>query len=110
MPRYVLLHHDWPTPHWDLFLEAGCVLRAWRLLESPRPDVDIPATANRDHRLHYLDYEGPVSGGRGTVTRIAEGSYEGELGETWRVKWNGGWATISAGPTGLIFRWSDLLE
>ena len=29
-----------------------------------------------DHRLAYLDYEGPVSGGRGSVTRWDQGTYE----------------------------------
>jgi hypothetical protein len=28
-----------------------------------------------DHRLTYLDYEGPISGNRGTVTRIDRGDY-----------------------------------
>ncbi|MFU8829917.1 MAG: hypothetical protein ACNA8P_10865, partial [Phycisphaerales bacterium] len=31
-----------------------------------------------DHRTRYLDYEGPVSGGRGSVTRVALGSAEVE--------------------------------
>ena len=29
-----------------------------------------------DHRKHYLDYEGEVSGDRGTVSRIDSGTYE----------------------------------
>ena len=51
MPRYVILHHDWPTPHFDLFLEAGGVLKSWRLLAEPRPGVTVPATPNHDHRV-----------------------------------------------------------
>ena len=35
MPRFVILAHDWPTPHFDLLLEAGAVLKAWRLLAEP---------------------------------------------------------------------------
>ena len=23
MPRFVILEHDWPTRHWDFFLESG---------------------------------------------------------------------------------------
>ena len=36
----------------------------------------IAATALGDHRVAYLDYEGPVSGNRGTVRRWDHGSYE----------------------------------
>ena len=28
------------------------------------------------HRLHYLDYEGPISGDRGEVRRVDRGEYE----------------------------------
>ncbi len=31
-----------------------------------------------DHRAEYLSYEGPVSGGRGVVSRVAMGSFEVE--------------------------------
>lgn len=73
MPRFVILTHDWPTPHWDFLVEVAGVLRAWRLLAEPRADADIPAEPNADHRLFYLDYEGPVSGGRGSVSRWDSG-------------------------------------
>jgi hypothetical protein len=76
MPRYVILAHDWPEPHWDFLLEAGGVLRAWRLLGEPRSGATVPAEPNFDHRLLYLDYEGPVSGGRGNVTRWDAGTFE----------------------------------
>jgi hypothetical protein len=29
-----------------------------------------------DHRLAYLDYEGPISGGRGSVRQRERGSYD----------------------------------
>lgn len=67
--RFAILTHDHPFPHWDLLLEAGPVCRTWRLLTSPEHDGLIVAEAIPDHRLMYLDYEGPVSGDRGTVTR-----------------------------------------
>jgi hypothetical protein len=76
VPRYVILEHDWPTRHWDFLLEAGDVLRAWRLLEEPGPGKAIPAEPNFDHRLVYLDYEGPLSGDRGSVTRWDAGTFE----------------------------------
>ncbi|MBN9521380.1 hypothetical protein J0H58_23140 [bacterium] len=75
MCRFVVLAHDWPTPHFDLLLEAGAVLRAWRLLGEPIA-TPVPAEPNADHRTLYLDYEGPVSGGRGTVARWDAGAFE----------------------------------
>lgn len=75
MPRFVLLAHDWPAPHLDLLLEAGPALRAWRLLGEPGA-APVPAEPNADHRLLYLDYEGPVSGGRGEVRLWDAGTFE----------------------------------
>ncbi|MBI1347968.1 hypothetical protein GC163_16965 [bacterium] len=67
--RFAILTHDHPFLHWDLLLEAGPVCRTWRLLSSPEDVRPIVAEAIPDHRLKYLDYEGPVSGNRGAVTR-----------------------------------------
>jgi hypothetical protein len=75
MPRFVLLQHDHPRLHWDLMLEAGEVLRTWRLSAPPEPGQRIAAEATFDHRRMYLDYEGPVSGNRGTVTRWDSGEF-----------------------------------
>lgn len=80
MPRYVILRHDWPFPHFDLLLEVGPTLMAWRLHDEPLPGVWVSAERNADHRLFYLDYEGPVSGDRGSVTRYLSGVYEGDVG------------------------------
>src|SRR5215212_5676736 len=79
MPRFAVLAHDHPAPHWDLFLEAGRVLRAWRLPAPLAAGAEVPAEPGADHRLQYLDYEGPVSGGRGTVHRVDAGTFEWEL-------------------------------
>jgi hypothetical protein len=78
MPRYVILEHDHPVRHWDLMLEWGEVLRTWRLVEPPRLGVTVGAEASFDHRPLYLDYEGPLSGGRGTVARWDAGTYSAE--------------------------------
>jgi hypothetical protein len=77
MPRFVILEHDHPHLHWDLMLEAGDILRTWRLSAPPRPGETVAAEPAFDHRLHYLDYEGPVSGGRGRVVRWDHGTYAG---------------------------------
>jgi hypothetical protein len=81
MPRFAILAHDHPAPHWDLFLEAGAVLRSWRLPVPFDPDRPVPAEPAADHRLLYLDYEGPVSGGRGSVRRIDTGAVTWEADE-----------------------------
>ncbi|HTM54503.1 MAG TPA: DNA polymerase ligase N-terminal domain-containing protein [Pirellulales bacterium] len=84
MPRYVVLHHEMPAggrpSHWDLMLEFEGALRTWALtreLSAAQPPVQAEALA--DHRLEYLSYEGPVSRGRGTVTRWDAGVFEVEL-------------------------------
>ncbi len=76
MPRFVVLTHDHPFLHWDLMLEQGDSLRTWRLSQPLDSAGPIAAEALPHHRPAYLDYEGPVSGGRGTVERWDTGSYE----------------------------------
>ena len=73
MPRFVILTHDHPKLHWDLMVEWEGTLRTWRLLQEPCLG-DIPAEQLADHRLAYLDYEGPVSRNRGDVRRHDSGT------------------------------------
>jgi len=76
MPRFVILEHDGPRPrHWDFLLETGPALTTWALAQSPDEPGPIDAESLTDHRLEYLDYEGPVSGDRGTVRRWDAGTY-----------------------------------
>ena len=82
MPRFAILEHDHPALHWDFLLECGPGLWAWRLEAPPEQGVAVSAERIADHRLLYLDYEGPVSGGRGAVQRWDGGAFEGlERGE-----------------------------
>jgi hypothetical protein len=81
MPRYVILEHDWPQRHWDFMLETGTVLQTWRLAEAPQSGMAIPAEKSFDHRLMYLDYEGPISGDRGRVSRWDSGNFEALIEE-----------------------------
>ena len=77
--RFVILHHTTGSgEHWDLLLEHGDVLLAWQLLSEPAGPASPPIPARRiaDHRKLYLDYEGPISGDRGHVTRIDAGMVE----------------------------------
>lgn len=78
MPRFVLLEHRWDGVHWDLMLETGPggPLRTWAIDEEVVPGRDLSARALADHRAAYLDYEGEVSGERGSVRRVDRGEYE----------------------------------
>jgi hypothetical protein len=76
MPRFVLLEHDHPHLHLDLMFEVGAVLWTWQLGAFPTPDSAVEARRIFDHRLLYLDYEGPISGNRGQVRRLDGGLYE----------------------------------
>lgn len=97
MSRFVLLRHECPPSyqkpsHWDFMIEWQGVLRTWDLRElpsawagpigqpfgkpSPSPSPSVKAIELPDHRLAYLDLEGPLSGGRGTVCRCDHGTYD----------------------------------
>jgi hypothetical protein len=88
--RFVVLEHDHPMLHWDFLLEAGGVLRSWRLPAPPQPGT-WSAERLPDHRTLYLDYEGPVSGGRGKVVRRDRGTFTSEPSgsDRWRVRLRG---------------------
>jgi hypothetical protein len=57
-------------------LEVGSTLRTWRLTAPPSSEAICLAEPLDDHRVIYLDYEGPVSGGRGSVRRWDSGTYD----------------------------------
>jgi len=103
MPRFVLLYHDCPPhyarpSHWDLMLEDGDVLRTWALERLPCewhaaqsrtavvhagcPPIsetnEVAAQQLGDHRRDYLEYEGEMSGDRGSVSRVAAGMFTSE--------------------------------
>jgi len=80
-PRFVVLRHEpgdaGPAElHWDLMLEFGDSLRTWALTSEPQAGEPIPAAELPRHRLDYLDYEGPVSRGRGIVSRFDRGTFQ----------------------------------
>lgn len=76
MRRFVLLEHRWDGVHWDFMLESEeGGLRTWAIDEPIAAGRDLPARALADHRSAYLDYEGPVSRGRGTVSRVDRGTF-----------------------------------
>ena len=90
MPRFVVLFHecplDRPRPsHWDFMLEAGSALRTWALSRAPDELTEQIADELPDHRTAYLDYEGPVSGDRGQVTRWDAGEFHWQVAEPEKV-------------------------
>jgi hypothetical protein len=86
MRRFVLLEHRWDGLHWDFMLEHGEILRTWAIDAPLVADVDLPARSLPDHRRIYLEYEGEISGNRGTVRRVDEGSFTTEIWEEGRVR------------------------
>ena len=75
--RFTILEHDHPFLHWDLLMENGdrSALNSWRLLQKPVRGPWITSESLPDHRMIYLDYEGPVSNNRGCVRRFCGGSF-----------------------------------
>jgi hypothetical protein len=78
----VLLRHDLPDKTWhvDWMLardsqakEALITFRLDRPLFELARGMHLEAKRIADHRPAYLDYQGPVSGNRGTVSRLGEG-------------------------------------
>ena len=99
--RYVVLHHSGiAEPHYDLMFETapGSQLATFRCPVWPlkKPAVVLPLG---DHRREYLGYEGPVSGSRGEVKRVAAGTYRAaqRTHEYWEV-------TLDESVTITIFR------
>lgn len=78
--RFVILRHHLPaelprSSHWDLMLEWTGVLLTWSLDQLPAAAQVQEARQLSHHRLAYLEYEGPISGNRGEVTRWDAGVY-----------------------------------
>ncbi len=71
-PRFAVLEHSWNGVHWDLLLETVPEepLRTWAIDAPIVFDVELLASSLADHRAIYLDYEGPIADGRGSVRRI----------------------------------------
>ena len=75
--RFVVLHHTGiESPHFDLMFEnrAGGDLNTLRCMHWPvtAPTQVVPLPM---HRAAYLSYEGPISNQRGSVVRVAAGTY-----------------------------------
>ncbi|MDX2132686.1 MAG: hypothetical protein SFY69_11610 [Planctomycetota bacterium] len=86
MGRMVLLRHDLPdgSSHYDWMIEATpgaerlLTFRVSARIDLARSDATSEMRTFRaerlpDHRRAYLEFEGDIGGGRGTVTRVARG-------------------------------------
>lgn len=100
MSRFVVLYHevnpDCGRPnHYDLMVESPASkasnransLWTWQILTPPGIGV-FAAVRLENHRIEYLDYEGPVSGDRGRVTRVMQGDADWVAveGGRWQVR------------------------
>ena len=81
--RFVVLEHRWEGVHWDFLVEDGPGLRTWAVDAPIVAGVDLPARGLAAHRRIYLEYEGPISGDRGTVRRW-------DAGLAWVEVWSEG--------------------
>jgi hypothetical protein len=85
--RYVILWHhrtagqpagDWRGDHYDWMFEVQGELLTWATEQWPSSQqaISVAARLLAPHRLMYLDYEGDVSGDRGSVQRVASGQHQ----------------------------------
>ncbi len=85
--RFVILWHAMPNQvapprasHFDLMFENDEHLITFELPKLPIPGERIPICRLKDHRLHFLDFQGPLDRGanaedRGHVTQWTTGTY-----------------------------------
>jgi len=109
-PFVLHAHSGYGELHYDLMLSVGEALATWQLPASPVELAEgdkLPARRLDDHRVAYLDYEGPVSRGRWRVRRIDKGHYDliHQGPSRWEVLLAGGklagrWELVRLGETG----------
>lgn len=105
--RTVLLRHELPdgTWHFDWMIERATDVQRRLLTFRIRWRVDLAAMGTfggeraGDHLAAYLDFEGPVSGGRGRVARVA-------AGRVLRLREGEGEAEIWVDFGGGVVRWA----
>jgi len=79
LTRFVILHHlSSAGEHWDVMLETDSALATWSIPPQEPVGASFTCSATRlpNHRKDYLEYEGEISGNRGTVSRVSSGTYE----------------------------------
>ncbi len=92
--RFVVQRHEVSQAevHFDLMIERGpAELLATFRLASPLPQragESVPGERSFDHRRAYLEFEGPISGNRGTVRIVARGELEDLAGGPDQPHWS----------------------
>ncbi len=81
MSRFVVLFHRMPphserADHWDWMFEWNGALLTWACEQCPDENLEANASRLDDHRLAYLEVEGPISGDRGHVSRVLAGDLQ----------------------------------
>jgi hypothetical protein len=86
-------HIDWLLARDDQAEQRLITFRLDQRVDALKPGARLNAERIADHRPMYLDYEGPISGDRGRVVRLARGTIEHwrETTETWEIEidWRG---------------------
>lgn len=89
----VLLHTQVQGDHFDLMIENGPRLATWKMFQPPESDPreEIECTRIGEHRRRYLDYEGPLAGGRGRVVRHDRGPcvVDRSRADRWEIDFRG---------------------
>jgi hypothetical protein len=67
-------HYDWMILRTDRGMDIDRPLLTFRIEVLPTQVDSFEAERIADHRRVYLDYEGEISGGRGSVRRLVGGS------------------------------------
>jgi len=79
MKRYVIHEHrrEGEDIHWDIMFEARGKLETYRLDKEPGQISESGCNAEKisDHELRFLNYEGPVNKGTGSVAIKDRGSF-----------------------------------
>jgi hypothetical protein len=94
MNRFVIHKHTQGNEvHWDLMIEAGDILKTWRLDNPPEKLAaeTTKATPIFDHDKKFLIYQGPVNNGKGNVEIVDEGTctIESVNGNELKINFNG---------------------
>jgi hypothetical protein len=76
--KFVIHYHLTEKDHFDFMLEEDDSLLTWRiephLFEDLKKGLAIESQQISSHRKEYLNYQGPISCGRGSVKLVDSGS------------------------------------
>lgn len=96
-------HYDWMFARSVYAADDSRDLVTFRVSDRVDRPIADPVRAERlpDHRAIYLRFEGDIGGGRGAVSRVAQGECSIDRDEPGefraRARWDaGGWLTIHA--------------